>query len=845
MKRLSITFLFLLLFVARGNAATYYVDMDGGSDGYSCSQCQSPSTPKGTVQSVIDNCNLEGGDTVKIKGTAPDRFVLNSSGSLIHSLELVDNVNASIVDFSTTPSDVSTTTDYVILYNSRKGNSGAFKVTSVNGDQITVDTSRLPGRSFVHETFSDPGDLEAIIIRPINFEAWDDDNIPTFNPTSTYTGRVVWTNAQNYVRVYKIRTYWDFDTMGTNQYGSMFMIHGASYWIWDSVEVDGGRSAQFWEYGTEHSNTQRHMTQYCRFINMGCDGSDGCSGLSTEVVYNGNPQGPDMGDGYDHNHWMYNYFRMRNGLTDVHEANGIDNKVSCEYTTIWGNEFDNWVSHGAGGGIISNKGANAVIANNYFHDVAASTNSRLHVIVITGSNNLVFNNIIENASGRSATSGIRVDAWDGSIFNVGIFNNVIYNIDGPGSGYVAGIDLILNNSIRGEIKNNIFQDISNSGGNAYAVYANGSGKNPALSHNIAYNVATPWFGISCSDCSTSDPGLMDPPGGDFSIDPSSNARDAGTPVSTYFSVDNHDADSPSVFGAWPTLAVTMPIERDGAWDIGAYEYCEIFVTPTNIDYGEVIIGNKETEYAAIYNGGDSEIIIDDITLPDAPFDLPDRPNLPLTLGPGDRKSFEISFAPTSPGLFQDKVSVISNDFEEGSIDIDLEGTGLSAQTINTPNGPITVATAAGVVTNASFVDEATLPSKGKPDLTFPFGLISFTISGVTMGDVANIKITFPDNVTKKCRYWKYGATSSTPAGEWYKINVKDNDGDNTLVISIADGGLGDDDLLENTVIVDAGGPAIAAGAGGGGLIVGGSDRLGIKCTAPNAVNVRSKIVFEE
>jgi len=58
------------------------------------------------------------------------------------------------------------------------------------------------------------------------------------------------------------------------------------------------------------------------------------------------------------------------------------------------------------------------------------------------------------------------------------------------------------------------------------------------------------------------------------------------------------------------------------------------------------------------------------------------------------------------------------------------------------------------------------------------------------------------------QYWKYGPTLANTATHWYPILMGDNDGDNVITITLVDGGLGDDDLVANGVIVDQGGPGV-------------------------------------
>ena len=58
-------------------------------------------------------------------------------------------------------------------------------------------------------------------------------------------------------------------------------------------------------------------------------------------------------------------------------------------------------------------------------------------------------------------------------------------------------------------------------------------------------------------------------------------------------------------------------------------------------------------------------------------------------------------------------------------------------------------------------------------------------------------ITLPANVLVGTQYWKYGPTPSNPTPHWYQISMGDDDG-----------GLGDDDLTADGVIIDQGGPGI-------------------------------------
>ena len=77
-------------------------------------------------------------------------------------------------------------------------------------------------------------------------------------------------------------------------------------------------------------------------------------------------------------------------------------------------------------------------------------------------------------------------------------------------------------------------------------------------------------------------------------------------------------------------------------------------------------------------------------------------------------------------------------------------------------------------------------------VAFPQGLFDFGIVGSSPGFTATITLTFPQPVPVGTVYYKYGPTAATPAPHWYQLPAII--AGNTITFSIADGGLGDDDL---------------------------------------------------
>jgi len=113
-------------------------------------------------------------------------------------------------------------------------------------------------------------------------------------------------------------------------------------------------------------------------------------------------------------------------------------------------------------------------------------------------------------------------------------------------------------------------------------------------------------------------------------------------------------------------------------------------------------------------------------------------------------------------------------------------------------------------TAAAWIAAPGSPGAPSPDPTvagvsFPHGLFDFELYGDTPGFTATLTLAFPQPLPAGTVYYKFGPTASNHAPHWYPLPASISG--NTVIFSIADGGLGDDDLLANSAIIDQGGPA--------------------------------------
>ena len=110
-------------------------------------------------------------------------------------------------------------------------------------------------------------------------------------------------------------------------------------------------------------------------------------------------------------------------------------------------------------------------------------------------------------------------------------------------------------------------------------------------------------------------------------------------------------------------------------------------------------------------------------------------------------------------------------------------------------------------THARFVAPSSAPP-APTHVRLVADLFEFILDGCTPGGTVQITITYPQALAAN-QFWKHGPTPGQPA-HWYAYPRATVSG-STVVLTLTDGALGDDDLdAANGRIVDAGGPAMVA-----------------------------------
>lgn len=211
------------------------------------------------------------------------------------------------------------------------------------------------------------------------------------------------------------------------------------------------------------------------------------------------------------------------------------------------------------------------------------------------------------------------------------------------------------------------------------------------------------------------------------------------------------------------------------------------------------------------------------------------------LGQGNRDAFTVTYTSPTSGT-----SALSNcearatypDRDgDGTVDPveDLVGTADNAQraaVITDTGAVVLLETAAGTLAEVAVVDDPA-PGAHPEGFTLPHGVFDFEVRGLDLGATTSVRMVVVDGATpiQGDSYWKYGPASTGASPSWYRFDVDTATGTGAVldtvdlgdlgfrrawVLTMTDGGRGDEDGFTDGVISDPGGPAIAGGDAGPG-----------------------------
>ncbi|MBT8356716.1 MAG: hypothetical protein KJO61_02990, partial [Deltaproteobacteria bacterium] len=141
---------------------------------------------------------------------------------------------------------------------------------------------------------------------------------------------------------------------------------------------------------------------------------------------------------------------------------------------------------------------------------------------------------------------------------------------------------------------------------------------------------------------------------------------------------------------------------------------------------------------------------------------------------------------------------------------------------------VTIESALGTILSEVRALENPSPADSPSGLEFTHEFFDFTITGLAPGASTTVTLYCPVGAAPTT-YYRYGPTPTNLADHWYEFDFDGTTGAqinaNVITLNFVDGDRGDDDLIANGTIVDAGGPgspaASSSGGGGGGGSSGG------------------------
>ena len=170
-----------------------------------------------------------------------------------------------------------------------------------------------------------------------------------------------------------------------------------------------------------------------------------------------------------------------------------------------------------------------------------------------------------------------------------------------------------------------------------------------------------------------------------------------------------------------TPSVTVSLTGDGAAPTPppAAETPALTLSSTSVNFGSVAVGSQGSKSVTLTSSGTAAVVLQSIDVSGTGFSA-GQLHLPLTLAPGQQVSLPLTFAPSSGGAQQGKVTLTDN--ASGSPDtIALAGTGTTSASLSAP-----ASTEFGDVTVGSSVFKTiTLVSNG----TAPVMIQSVTVAG--------------------------------------------------------------------------------------------------------------------
>ena len=103
---------------------------------------------------------------------------------------------------------------------------------------------------------------------------------------------------------------------------------------------------------------------------------------------------------------------------------------------------------------------------------------------------------------------------------------------------------------------------------------------------------------------------------------------------------------------------------------------DISLTPSAIDFGDVIVGQSAEQLVTVSNFGTTELTLTYITV-EGGIDFSQTNDCPAILQPTEACQIAVTFTPSLDGVLSDALTILSNDPDQPAADVSLSGTGVT------------------------------------------------------------------------------------------------------------------------------------------------------------------------
>ncbi len=174
---------------------------------------------------------------------------------------------------------------------------------------------------------------------------------------------------------------------------------------------------------------------------------------------------------------------------------------------------------------------------------------------------------------------------------------------------------------------------------------------------------------------------------------------------------------------------------------------DINVTPAQLAFGDVTIGNTPNRTLTISNTGNADLTVTSAVVTGAGFTAPAFNNVTIT--PGNNATLTVTFAPTAVQNYTGTVTINSNDPDEGVVTVPLSGNGVEQEHPDIDVTPMELDFGTVIIGNTSDLD-LIIANVGDLDLTVTSATVvgagftapAFNNVVISPGDDATLTITF-------------------------------------------------------------------------------------------------------